>query len=104
MLMREADDGLYLLPGAPPSWVAGKGLSVTQLPVAYGMLSMTARRAGKTFTVTLDKGIRADAPVRVFWPDRVKPVKVTVDGRSMKDWDIDGIKLTRPFRSLTAEY
>jgi hypothetical protein len=34
----------------------------------------------------------------------VKPVTVTVDGRSMKDWDIDGIKLTRPFRSLTAEY
>jgi hypothetical protein len=102
--MREADDGLYLLPGAPPSWVAGKGLSVTQLPVAYGSLSMTARRKGKTFTVTLDKGIRADVALRVFWPDRVKPRKVTVDGRAAKGWDVDGIKLTRPFHTLVAEY
>jgi hypothetical protein len=103
MLMREADDGLYLLPGAPPSWVEGKGLSVTHLPVAYGSLSMTARREGKRFTVTLGEGIHAGTAVRVFWPDRVKPKKVTVDGRAVTTWDTDGVKLTHPFHTLIAE-
>ena len=46
MLMHEADDHLALLPGAPPSWVAGDGLSVGALPTAYGPLTMTARRDG----------------------------------------------------------
>jgi len=104
MLMREADDGLYLLPGVPASWVAGSGLSVTRLPVAYGSLSMTARRDGKTLTVTLDKGIRAGTPVRVFWPGRAKPVKVTADGKAVKEWDADGVRFAKPFHTLTAEY
>jgi hypothetical protein len=104
MLMREADDGLYLLPGAPPSWVAGKGLSVTRLPVAYGSLTMAARRDGKRFTVTLEKGIRAGTPVRVFWPDRVKPVKVVVDGKVVTGFDSDGVRVDKPFRTLIAEY
>ncbi|SEM50614.1 F5/8 type C domain-containing protein [Luteibacter sp. UNCMF331Sha3.1] len=104
MLMREADDGLYLLPGTPPSWVAGKGLAISRLPVAYGTLTMTARRDGKTFTVTLDKGIAAGTAMRVFWPDRVKPVTVTVDGTAVTDWDADGVRLVKPFHRLVAEY
>ena len=104
MLMREADDGLYLLPGTPPSWVAGKGLSVTRLPVAYGSLTMRARRDGQQLTVTLDKGIRTGTPVRVFWPDRAKPAKVTVDGRAVTDYDADGVRLGKPFHSLVADY
>jgi hypothetical protein len=104
MLMREADDGLYLLPGVPPSWVAGKGLSVTKLPVAYGSLSMTARRDGKRLTVTLGEGIRPGTAVRVYWPDRVRPVRVSVDGEVAKSWDADGIKLTQPFHTMIAEY
>jgi hypothetical protein len=104
MLMREADDGLYLLPGAPPSWVAGKGLSVTRLPVAYGSLTMSARRDGHRFTVTLDNGIRSGTPVRVFWPDRVKPLKVTVDGKAVTAYDTDGIRLGKPFQTLVADY
>jgi len=104
MLMREADDGLYLLPGAPPSWVTGEGLSVTRLPVAYGSLSMTARRDGKRFTVTLGDGIRPGTPVRVYWPDRVRPSRITVDGRALHDWDADGVRLAKPFRTLEADY
>jgi hypothetical protein len=104
MLMREADDGLYLLPGTPPSWVAGKGLAVTRLPVAYGSLSMTARRDGKRLTVTLGEGIRPGTALRAFWPDRVKPVKVTVDGRAATTFDADGIRLSKPFKTLVAEY
>jgi hypothetical protein len=103
MLMREADDGLYLLPGAPASWVAGKGLSVERLPVAYGSLSMTARRDGRRFIVTLGQGIRPTTRVRVSWPDRVKPARVTVDGKPAKAWDADGIVLDKPFRTIVAE-
>lgn len=104
MLMREADDGLYLLPGVPASWVAGNGLSVTKLPVAYGSLSMTARRDGNTLTVVLDSGIRNDTHIRVFWPDRVRPGKVIVDGHAAFDWNADGIELTKPFHTLEARY
>ncbi|WP_078023048.1 discoidin domain-containing protein [Luteibacter rhizovicinus] len=104
MLMREADDGLYLLPGTPPSWVAGKGLSVTRLPVAYGSLSMTARRDGKRLTVTLGEGIRPGTALRVFWPDRTKPAKVTVDGKTISVYDTDGLRLAKPFHTLVADY
>jgi len=103
MLMREADDGLYLLPGAPPSWVAGNGLKVSKLPVAYGVLNLSARRQGDTLTVTLDKGIRAGTALRVFWPGRMKPKSVTVDGKAATTWDADGIHLDRPFHTLKAE-
>jgi hypothetical protein len=104
MLMREADDGLYLLPGTPESWVEGKGLSTSRLPVAYGLLTMSARRDGNRLTVTLDKGIRAGTPVRVFWPGRVKPKRVTVDGKAVREWNADGVQLPGPFRTLVAEY
>lgn len=103
MLMRETDDGLYLLPGTPTAWVAGKGLSVTRLPVEYGSLTMSARRDGTRFTVTLGKGLREGTPVRVFWPDRKRPAKVTVDGKPATAWDADGVKLDRPFHTLVAE-
>ena len=104
MLMREADDGLYLLPGAPPAWVAGEGLSVSKLPVAYGVLTMTARRQGDTLAITLDKGIRAGTPVRVYWPGRKRPVSVVVDGKPATTWDADSIRIDHPFHQLTADF
>jgi hypothetical protein len=104
MLMREADDGLYLLPGTPQAWVAGEGLSVAKLPVAYGSLTMTARREDRRLTVTLGEGIEPGTAMRVYWPDRVKPAKVTIDGKAAADWDADGVKLVRPFHTLVAEY
>ncbi|QWT21524.1 discoidin domain-containing protein [Bacillus sp. NP157] len=104
MLMREADDGLYLLPGTPPAWVAGKGLAVAKLPVAYGVLTMTARREGDVLRVTLDKGIRAGTPVRVFWPGRMRPASVVVDGKPATTWDADGVRVDHPFRVLEARF
>jgi hypothetical protein len=65
---------------------------------------MTARRDGKRLTVTLGEGIRPGTAMRVFWPDRVKPVKVTVDGRVLSAYDADGIRLDKPFHTLTADY
>ncbi|HEY4091038.1 MAG TPA: discoidin domain-containing protein [Luteibacter sp.] len=104
MLMREADDGLYLLPGAPPAWVAGKGLTVSKLPVAYGVLNMSARRQGDTLVVTLDKGIRAGTAIRVFWPGRTRPASVVVDGKPATAWDADGIRIDHPFHTLQARW
>jgi hypothetical protein len=104
MLMREADDGLYLLPGAPPSWVAGEGLRVDKLPTAYGPLTMSARREGNTLRIALGPGVKQDAPVRVFWPNRERPVQVLVDGKKIGDYSADGVKLDRPFRELVATW
>ena len=104
MLMHEADDGLYLLPGAPPSWVAGEGLSVDKLPTAYGTLSMSARQQGKTLRVALAPGVREGTALRVSWPSRQRPLSVTVDGRTSTDYDGDGIRLDRPFHELVAQW
>lgn len=104
MLMREADDALYLLPGTPPAWVAGPGLHIDKLPTAYGALSMAARRDGQSLQVTLKPGLRPGTPVRVFWPDRTKPTTVEVDGKHVTTYDENSIRLAAPFRALKAIY
>jgi hypothetical protein len=104
MLMHEADDGLDLLPGAPPSWVAGEGLRVDRLPTAYGPLSMSARQQGDTLRVSLGPGLREGTAVRVSWPARERPRSVLVDGREAADYDAKGIRLERPFRELVAHW
>jgi hypothetical protein len=104
MLMFEGDDALSLLPGAPPSWVAGPGLTIDGLPTAYGTLAMQARQQDQRLTLTLGKGLRADTALEVFWPSRTRPTSVTVDGKPMRDFDARGIRLSRPFRSLTAQW
>lgn len=104
MLMREDDARLQLLPGAPPSWVAGGGLRVGGLPTAYGALSMSARQQDATLRVTLEPGLRDGTPVEVWWPTRQRPKNVTVDGKSRSDFSADGIALERPFHELKAEW
>lgn len=104
MLMREADDGLYLLPGVGASWVAGEGLSVDKLPTEYGMLTMTARQQGSVLTVTLGNGITKGSHLRVFWPGRSKPAKVVVDGKPVTDYTADSVRLEKPFKVLKAEW
>ncbi|MET0329396.1 MAG: discoidin domain-containing protein [Luteimonas sp.] len=104
MLLHEGDDGLRLLPGTPPTWVAGAGLSVRALPTAYGPLTMTARRHGHTLAVTLGAGLRDDVPVRVAWPDRTRPSRVRVDGREITDYDARGVRLAAPFERLEATW
>ena len=104
MLMREDDARLQLLPGAPPSWVAGDGLRVGGLPTAYGSLSMSARQQDATLHVTLEPGLRDGTPVQVWWPTRQRPKQVTVDGKSRSDFTADGIAFERPFHQLTAQW
>lgn len=104
MLMHEGDERLSLLPGTPPAWVAGAGLGVSDLPTAYGTLSMTARQDGDRLRVTLGPGLRKDTAMRVSWPNRERPTRVTVDGRQVSDYDTDGIRLERPFKELVARW
>ncbi|PTT64893.1 hypothetical protein DBR34_03695, partial [Stenotrophomonas sp. HMWF003] len=104
MLMREDDDALSLLPGAPPSWMAGDGLAVDRLPTAYGTLQMEARQHDGTLRVTLRPGLRKQSAVRVWWPARTRPASVRVDGRTVRDYDADGVRLAQPFRTLEARW
>ncbi|MGY5941167.1 discoidin domain-containing protein [Stenotrophomonas forensis] len=104
MLMREDDDALSLLPGTPPSWVAGDGLAVERLPTAYGTLQMQARQRDGTLVVTLGDGLRNDTAVKVWWPERTIPKSVRVDGRPVADFDAEGVRLPKPFRTLEARW
>lgn len=104
MLMREDDDALSLLPGTPPSWLAGDGLAVERLPTAFGTLQMDAVQRGSTLKVTLGKGLRHNAAVRVWWPSRTRPNHVRVDGRDVQDFDAKGVRVGRPFRTLEASW
>ena len=102
MLMREDDDALSLLPGTPPSWLVGDGLAVERLPTAFGTLQMDAVQRGNTLKVTLGKGLRKHAAVRVWWPSRTRPIQVWVDGRNVQDFDAKGVLISKPFRTLEA--
>lgn len=104
MLMREDDEALSLLPGTPPSWVAGDGLAVERLPTAYGTLQMQARQRGEVLTVTLGEGLRSGTALKVWWPQRTVPKTVRVDGRSVSDFDAEGVRLAKPFRTLEARW
>jgi len=104
MLMNEADDRLHLLPGTPPSWVAGGGLSVAGLPTAYGKLTMSARQQGSELRVELGSGLRKGTALDVSWPSRQRPARVVVDGKVRTDFDEKGIRLERPFRTLRASW
>ncbi|MBN5158515.1 discoidin domain-containing protein [Stenotrophomonas maltophilia] len=104
MLMREDDDALSLLPGTPPSWVAGDGLAVERLPTAYGTLQMQARQRDGLLTVVIGEGLRKDTAVRMWWPNRTAPKSVRVDGRSVSDFDAEGVRLAKPFKTLEARW
>lgn len=104
MLMYEGDDALSLLPGTPPSWVAGPGLKVDGLPTAYGTLAMDAKQEGQRLTITLGQGLKADSALKVYWPSRQTPTRVTVDGKAVRDFDAQGLRLKKPFKTLVAQW
>ncbi|MGF6417197.1 hypothetical protein ABH900_000658 [Stenotrophomonas sp. AN71] len=104
MLMREEDDALSLLPGTPPSWVAGDGLAVERLPTAYGTLRMEARQRDGSLRVTLGEGLRSGTAVKVWWPARTMPKSVWVDGRAVTAFDAEGVRLAKPFKTLEARW
>ncbi|MNU09570.1 hypothetical protein D3C72_2562130 [compost metagenome] len=54
--------------------------------------------------MSLGKGLRKGTPVRVWWPSRTLPKDVRVDGRSVRNFDKDGVLLDGPFRTLEARW
>ncbi len=104
MLMREDGRRLRLLPGAPPAWLAGEGIRIGELPVAYGSLTITARQQDEKLQLTLGPGLNEGTQTSVSWPSRVKPVRVTVDGKVVANYDENGIDLDRPFKKLIAQW
>jgi hypothetical protein len=104
MLMREDDDALVLLPGTPMAWLVGDGVAIDGLPTAFGKLGLQARQQGDRLQLTLAKGLRAETPVQVTWPNRQRPSEVRVDGKRVEDYDAQGIRLAKPFRTLEARW
>jgi hypothetical protein len=104
MLMHDGDAALELLPGAPPAWLAGDGVRISELRTAYGLLTMTARQEGARLRIALGAGLAPNVAVQVKWPSREKPQQVWVDGQPRNDQTSDGILIERPFRELVARW
>jgi len=104
MLMHEAPDRLRLLPGTPPEWLAGPGLSLGALPTAFGTLSMSARMMGRQLHVELKPGLRGGTAVEMLWPTRQRPQRVWVDDVIVDTATAESIRLTKPFTRLVAQW
>jgi hypothetical protein len=104
MLLHEGDGRLHLLPGVPPDWVTGKGLSIERLPTAFGELSMSAQQEDSTLRIRLAPTLNPSTEVAVSWPTRKRPKSVTVDGKARGDFGDEGMRLQKPFRELLARW
>jgi hypothetical protein len=104
MLVHEDDASLELLPGTPPDWVAGKGLSIDRLPTAFGPLSMTAQQDDSALRIHLGPSLSPTTQVVISWPTRQRPRSVLVDGKARSDFGDEGMRLQRPFRDLIAQW
>lgn len=102
MLMQEDDKRLRLLPGVSQGWLAGDGIRIGELPITYGLLTMTAQQKDNVMRVKLRPGLRAETQLAVSWPSRRRPSRVTVDGRVAENFDEKGIELNAPFSELVA--
>jgi hypothetical protein len=67
-------------------------------------LQMQARQREGVLTVALGEGLRGGTVVKVWWPARTMPKTVRVDGRSVSDFDAEGVRLSKPFRTLEARW
>ncbi len=104
MLMHEEGGRLDLLPGVPPDWVTGKGLSVDRMPTAFGELSMSAQQDDGSLRIKLSPTLNPLTEIRVSWPTRRRPKSVTVDGKDRGDFGDEGMQLQKPFRELVAHW
>jgi|HubBroStandDraft_4_1064222.scaffolds.fasta_scaffold15945_2 hypothetical protein len=104
MVLHEGDGRLDLLPGVPPDWVTGKGLSTDRLPTAFGELSMSAQQDESTLRIRLAPTLNPSTEVGVSWPTRKRPQSVTVDGKDRGDFGEEGMRLQKPFRELVARW
>jgi F5/8 type C domain len=104
MLMHDGDGRLDLLPGVPPDWVTGKGLSLDRLPTAFGELTMSAQLNDSNLRILLAPTLNPSTEVAVSWPTRKRPKSVMVDGKDRGDFGDEGMRLQKPFRELVARW
>jgi hypothetical protein len=104
MLMQERAEGLELLPGVPPAWVAGKGLAIDHLATAHGPLSMSAQQDDNGLHIHLGPGLGPSTQLLISWPTRQRPKSVTVDGKPQGDFGDEGVQLQHTFRELVARW
>ena len=63
MLIREKGTDLQLFRGAPDAWWRGEGIRLRDLPTAFGLANVIARRRGSRATIEL--GLTGPTPERV---------------------------------------
>ena len=54
--------------------------------------------------ITLAPGLHKDTALKVSWPNRTQPSRVTVDGKVVTDFDDQGLRTTQPFKRLEASW
>jgi hypothetical protein len=92
MLMRENGAALELFRAVPDGWWAGEGIALSDLPTAFGLANLKARRERKR--VTVDLSLTGPAPERILvrYPGAKharadgKPCDVEADVISAPNW------------------
>lgn len=104
MLFFADDKSLNLLQGAPEHWIAGSGLELKKVPTVFGSLDLTAQSLGSNLTITLGDHLHAETELIVWWPSRVCPASVVIDGVEHTEYDHNFIKVNAPFKTLVATW
>jgi hypothetical protein len=99
MLIIENGTELRLLPGAPDSWLRGRGVRLRDLPTAFGLANVVAKRRGSRATIELSLIGPSPERVTVRSPGARRAV---ADGAPCT---IDGDIVSAPvFRRMTIEF
>ena len=103
MLMHEGDGRLDLLPGVPPDWVTGKGLSIEGLPTAFGELSMSAQQDESALRIRLAPTLNPSTGSREL-ADAQAPEVGNGRRQDSGNFGDEGMRPQKPFRELVARW
>ncbi len=99
LLLVERGDRLYLLAGAPESWVTeGAGVRLENMPTYFGTVNLLAVVQDGKLRVEQRSKINAPKGVVLHWPFTGKPKSVTVNGAPWLDWDAGVCRLPGNFQ------
>ena len=74
------------------------------MPTVVGNLDLTAQSLGDNLTITLGDHLHAETELIVWWPSRVCPASVVIDGVEHTEYDHNFIKVNAPFKTLVATW
>jgi hypothetical protein len=92
MLLRENGSTLELFRAVPDSWWAGDGIALNDLPTAFGVANLTARRGRRRTTVDLSFTGPAPGRILVRYPGAKhvradgSPCEIQGDVIATKNW------------------